>query len=74
MGALCWSLGAALPLLKSNSGWSELHVFTLDQLKNLAAMQGRAKDGVFVKGKELQSRSWQHLEHLVVISCIMQPL
>lgn len=52
----------------------ELCGFTLDQLKNLAAMQGRDKDSMLVKEKELQSRCQQHLEHLVVISWIMQPL
>lgn len=34
----------------------EIHVFTLDQLKNLAAMQGSTKDRMFVKEKALPSK------------------
>ena len=64
------SLRALLTLLKCNIGWDSFvwKGFALDQLENLAAMQGTAKDGIFVKEEELQSRCQRHLKYLVVIS------
>lgn len=48
------SLRALLVLLKRNIVWASFlwKGFSLDRLKNLAAVQGTAKDSIFVKEKE----------------------
>lgn len=70
------SLRALLVLLKCNIGWDSFvwKGFALDQLENLAAMQGTAKDNVFVKHKEVQSGCQRHLKYLVLTSYVMRPL
>ena len=72
-GELCAvqsSLRALLLLLKCNTGWDSAvwKGFARDQLENHVAMQGTAKDIIFVKEKELKSRCQRHLKYLVVIS------
>lgn len=64
------SLRALLLLLNCSTGWGSFiwKGFALDQLENLAAMQGTAKDSILVKEDELQSRCQKHLKYLVVIS------